>query len=156
MLGLAIFGNEQMPNATESLVWTETIQDEGLYLKAVNAIPTPKILVETTNTRASVNPYCPIAEQCVYYVTQKTGIQIKGNAIDWPGNAESFGYGFYKEPRIGGAVAIATKNKFGHIAIVESFAPNAIVISEQNFRACGVITWRTIELNDPQILGYIY
>jgi len=116
----------------------------------------PPVPIDHRTYAVRLSYRCPLVDQCVYYVVTRTGIKIRGNANTWIDNAESFGYRVYPQPKVGAAVSISTYNLYGHIAVVEKILPDAITVSEQNYQECGSITWRTISLDDPQILGYIY
>ncbi len=149
--GFAIAPTVIAVNPPESV---EIISQGDLYLSALKTLPRPP---EPRKHRVlTVLTGCPLVDQCVYYVVNRTGIQIRGNANTWLSVASDYGYGVYEEPRVLGAVVIATANPYGHIAVVEEIGDGWIRISEQNFEFCGDITERIIDIDDEQIIAYIY
>ena len=60
------------------------------------------------------------------------------------------------EPRVGAIVVIYSPNYAGHSAVVERVYINKIVISESNFLAPNVYSERELDINDGEILGYVY
>lgn len=149
-----LFTADSVGNEDTYTAYTQYTPYTAFFLRQRYVAYTPPPKTQTYAALAS--PSCPIVKQCVYYVVNRTGIQISGNARDWRANAGNFGYGVYEIPRIMGVVSLATNTYYGHIAVVEEVRLDSILISEQNYEACGEVTWRVIRLDDLQILGYIY
>jgi len=91
---------------------------------------------------------------CVPYARARTGIQLYGWARHFLDRAEDNGYSTSTNPVIGGMV-ITTEGR-GHVAVVEDVGTFTISISEQNFTGRYQISERTLDKDDPRILGYIY
>jgi surface antigen len=54
------------------------------------------------------------------------------------------------------AVVQTSESWAGHVAIIISMTENTITIKEQNYRCRWCVTTRTLSINDPVIIGYIY
>lgn len=94
------------------------------------------------------NPNCPISQQCVAYVEGRGVVLPDGNANQIEPNIEY--------PVVGGAV-VFWGGYYGHIAFIEEIDifKNRILISEQNWEGCGVVSYRWILLSDETIKGFI-
>jgi len=93
--------------------------------------------------------------QCTWYVAQKRFIPWGGHAKNWIANARRYGYQIGSTPAIG-SIIVTRESWYGHVGYVESFTKNTVTFSEANHRGLGVITRRTLKLNDYRIIGYIY
>lgn len=93
---------------------------------------------------------------CTWYVAKKMKITFKGNANQWLKNAPGAGYQTGKIPMAGSAVVTSLSGKYGHVAYVESVdAENGTIsISEMNYSGLGVITNRTLQIDE--VVGFIY
>jgi N-acetylmuramoyl-L-alanine amidase len=81
-----------------------------------------------------------------------------GNAKTWAFYARSDGYLVTRTPTVG-AILVETSGYYGHVAVVESVAPNGdIVISEMNnaaYGGFGVVNRRTITAGQASVYQYI-
>ncbi len=93
---------------------------------------------------------------CTWHVANKMKITFFGDAKDWLSNAKAAGYETGEIPMVGSAVQLKTAHKLGHVAFVEKVEGDKVVISAKNEQGLNVLTIRTIALNDPSILGFIY
>ncbi len=93
--------------------------------------------------------------QCTWYVAQKRYVPWSGNANQWINNARAFGYAIGNTPKVG-AIMVTRESWWGHVVYVESFNNKTVTFSEANYKGLGVITRRTLNLNDRRIIGYIY
>lgn len=93
---------------------------------------------------------------CTWYVAKKIKITFKGNANQWLKNAPAAGYQTGKIPMAGSAVVTSLSGKYGHVAYVEAVdaEKGTISISEMNYSGLGVITNRTLNIDD--VVGFIY
>ena len=97
----------------------------------------------TSNLEYSITGYS--GEQCVQYARRISGIYVHGWAINNPTNASE------PEP---GIVMKTSESSAGHVAVVQSVTDTTVTISEANYSP-GLITQRTLNRDDPRILGYI-
>jgi surface antigen len=96
--------------------------------------------------------------ECTYYVATRRAITWAGNAGQWWQNAR------WSRPEgevpIAGAVAVFEGAGYaydGHVAFVDRVnADGSFLISEMNYDGWGVTDQRTIQANDPSIVGFIY
>jgi len=93
--------------------------------------------------------------QCTWYVAQKRYVPWSGNANQWINNARAWGYAIGNSPRAG-AILVTRESWWGHVVFVESFTEKTVTFSESNYKGLGVITRRTLNLNDRRVIGYIY
>lgn len=133
----------------------------------VIATPTRAIATDTPTTRSIGINYTSIPDlpgivnsfvkgNCTWYVAKKMKITFKGNANQWLKNAPAAGYQTGKIPMTGSAVVTSLSGKYGHVAFVEAVdAENGTIsISEMNYSGLGVITNRTLAIDD--VVGFIY
>ncbi len=82
-----------------------------------------------------------------------------GNAKTWAYFAKSDGYSVGRTPAVG-AVLVDTAGFYGHVAVVESVAPNGdITISEMNnyaYGGYGIVDRRTMSAGQASAYQYIY
>ena len=96
--------------------------------------------------------------ECTYYVATRRSITWSGNAGEWWENAR------WSRPEgevpVAGAVVVFEGPGYsydGHVAFVDSVnADGSFVISEMNYDGRGVVDQRTVQTNDPSIVGFIY
>lgn len=89
---------------------------------------------------------------CTYYVANRRPIPWFGDAIQWWPNARSFGYAEGSVPRPG-AILVERPN---HVAYVESVGSGSFTVSEENWKGWNIVDTRTVQNNDPAIVGFIY
>ncbi len=96
---------------------------------------------------------------CTYWVASKRYVPWSGNAWEWWANARAYGYAEGQSPRPG-AIMVTWESAIGHVAYVESVAPDGIfTVSEMNYRWWGQVSFRTItpsQLRRIGLLGFIY
>ena len=85
--------------------------------------------------------------QCVNYSRALSGLQIKGNAIDWTDDVNA------NEPELGAVVVFY----YGHLAVVTEidYLNHTITITERNYKGVWNISERTIPWNSEDIVGYV-
>ncbi|UXU59669.1 amidase domain-containing protein [Staphylococcus agnetis] len=105
--------------------------------------------------------------QCTWYVYNRMaqfGLHIGGHlgdARDWDQHAANDGYSVRSIPSEHSAVVfepgqLGADAYYGHVAFVEKVnSDGSIVISESNVKGLGVISYRTIDASDAELLSYI-
>jgi surface antigen len=96
--------------------------------------------------------------ECTYYVATRRDVTWSGNAGEWWQNAR------WSRPEgevpVAGAVVVFQGPGYsydGHVAYVDSVnADGSFVVSEMNYDGWGVVDQRTVQANDPSIVGFIY
>ena len=98
--------------------------------------------------------------QCTWYVASRRCIPWTGHAKTWLANARKMGFQTGNTPAKGAIISLRetgwAARRYGHVGYVESFNETAVTFSEMNFKGPWVKTIRTLDLNDPKIIGYIY
>jgi len=95
---------------------------------------------------------------CTWYVANRRCIPWFGNAWEWYGNAQAYGYPVGHEARVG-AVAVWDQRMsgYGHVAYVESVQGNGFTVSEMNYNAWGQVNSRFVPYSNPgPLTGFIY
>lgn len=93
--------------------------------------------------------------QCTWYVAQRRYVPWSGHAKQWIANARAYGYSIGNSPKVG-AIIVTRESWYGHVGYVESVGSGTVTFAESNYKGLGVITRRTLNVNDRRILGYIY
>ncbi len=129
-------------SATSTIAQGKTTRTIGVNYAAIPDLP------------GVVNSF--VKGNCTWYVAKKIKITFKGNANQWLRNAPSAGYQTGKLPMAGSAVVTSLGGKYGHVAYVESVnsEEGTISISEMNYSGLGVITNRTLAIDE--VVGFIY
>lgn len=137
----------------------------------------PDISNFTVAHEASASHFKPFTEaasgaaypqgQCTWYVYNRMaqfGLHIGGHlgdARDWDQHAANDGYSVRSIPSEHSAVVfepgqLGADAYYGHVAFVEKVnSDGSIVISESNVKGLGVISYRTIDASDAELLSYI-
>ncbi len=96
---------------------------------------------------------------CTWYVANRRCIPWFGNAWEWYGQAQSYGYPVGSQARVG-AVAVWNQSMgggYGHVAYVESVQADGFTVSEMNYTAWGQVDTRFVPYSNPGPLsGFIY
>jgi surface antigen len=95
---------------------------------------------------------------CTWYVANRRCIPWFGNAWEWYGQAQAYGYPVGSQARVG-AVAVWDQRMsgYGHVAYVESVQGNGFTVSEMNYNAWGQVNSRFVPYSDPgPLTGFIY
>ena len=96
---------------------------------------------------------------CTWYVANRRGIPWFGNAWEWYGNAQAYGYPVGQQARVG-AVAVWNQSMgggYGHVGYVESVQGNGFTVSEMNYNAWGQVNSRFVPYSNPgPLTGFIY
>lgn len=93
---------------------------------------------------------------CTYYVATRRGVPSSwGDAKRWLSSARSAGYQTGSTPAVG-SIAVTSESFWGHVAYVESADGGTFTIAEMNARGWGVISRRTLSVNDGVVRGFIY
>ena len=95
---------------------------------------------------------------CTWYVANRRCIPWFGNAWEWYGNAQAYGYPVGHEARVG-AVAVWDQRMsgYGHVAYVESVQGDGFTVSEMNYNAWGQTNSRFVPYSNPgPLTGFIY
>lgn len=111
----------------------------------------------TTTTRATSSGRSTFPSgYCTYWAAQQTGfVDWHGNANQWGRNAAALGHKVGKEYVAAGAIVQTRESSVGHVAYVKEVKGNQITISEMNFKGRGVVSERTLNVNDPKIVTFI-
>lgn len=93
---------------------------------------------------------------CTWYVASRRPVPWLGDAGQWYGQAQAFGWSTGSAPRPG-AIMVTRESGWGHVAIVESVNPDGSwLVSEMNFRGWAVISQRVIRPGGVPLIGFIY
>jgi len=93
---------------------------------------------------------------CTWYVYNRRAVPWLGNAWEWFGQAQSYGFATGQTPRVG-AIMVTWESSFGHVAYVEAVnADGSYEVSEMNFVRWDVIDYRTIKIGGVPLIGFIY
>jgi surface antigen/LysM repeat protein len=132
--------------------------------------PAPRRASPATGS-SYVRPAVPVAYQssnrfpfgqCTWYVAQKRQIPWNGNAWQWYGNAQAFGYRVGSQPRPGSIQVTWESYYYGHVAYVESVnGDGSWTVSEMNYGGStgggwGRVSWRRVWPGQVPLIGFIY
>ncbi|HEX6348026.1 MAG TPA: CHAP domain-containing protein [Candidatus Dormibacteraeota bacterium] len=93
---------------------------------------------------------------CTWYVASRIPVPWLGNAWEWFGQAQAYGWATGQTPRAG-AIMVTWESGYGHVAIVERVNPDGSwTVSEMNFVGWGVVDQRTIAPGHVPLIGFIY
>ena len=93
---------------------------------------------------------------CTWYVASRRPVPWLGDAWQWYGQAQAYGWATGQAPRAG-AIMDTWESGWGHVAIVEKVNPDGSwLVSEMNFIGFGVISQRTIYPGKVPLIGFIY
>ena len=95
---------------------------------------------------------------CTWYVANRRCIPWFGNAWEWYGQAQAYGYPVGSQARVG-AVAVWDQrmSSYGHVAYVESVQSDGFTVSEMNYNAWGQVDSRFVPYSNPgPLTGFIY
>jgi surface antigen len=93
---------------------------------------------------------------CTWYVDNRRAVPWLGNAWEWFGQAQAYGWATGQTPRVG-AIMVTWESSFGHVAIVDAVnADGSYTVSEMNFVRWDVIDQRTIKPGGVPLIGFIY
>jgi peptidoglycan DL-endopeptidase LytE len=93
---------------------------------------------------------------CTWYVDNRRAVPWLGNAWEWYGQAQSYGWATGQTPRVG-AIMVSWESSFGHVAIVDGVNPDgSYLVSEMNFVRWDVIDQRLIKPGGVPLIGFIY
>jgi surface antigen len=131
--------------------------------------PAPRPAPRPAVNSSYVRPAVPIAYQnsnrfpfgqCTWYVAQKRYVPWNGNAWQWYGNAQAYGYRVGSQPRPG-AIQVTWESYYGHVAYVESVNNDGSwTVSEMNYGGngggWGRVSWRRVRPGQVPLIGFIY
>jgi LysM repeat protein len=93
---------------------------------------------------------------CTWYVYNRKPVPWLGNAWEWFGQAQRYGWATGQAPKVG-AIMVTWESSFGHVAYVESVnGDGSWTVSEMNFRGWGIVDMRTIHPGGVPLIGFIY
>jgi surface antigen len=93
---------------------------------------------------------------CTWYVASRIPVPWLGNAWEWYGQAQAYGWPTGQSPRPG-SIMVTWESGYGHVAIVESVnGDGSWRVSEMNFVGWGVVSQRTISPGKVPLIGFIY
>ena len=93
---------------------------------------------------------------CTWYVYNRRAVPWLGNAWEWFGQAQAYGWSTGQTPRVG-AILVTWESSWGHVAYVESVnSDGSYTVSEMNFVRWNVIDMRTIRPGGVPLIGFIY
>ncbi|HVB77586.1 MAG TPA: CHAP domain-containing protein [Candidatus Nitrosotalea sp.] len=154
--------------ATQSLPAGELLVIPGGHGPNLIQPVVPIIASTTVSTGAGVARVVPSAisggapgnrffyGECTWYVYNRRPVPWLGNAYQWFGNAQAYGYATGMTPRPG-AIMVTWESSLGHVAYVESVNPDGSwVVSEMNWKGFGIVDYRTIKPGGVPLIGFIY
>ena len=95
---------------------------------------------------------------CTWYVANRRCIPWFGNAWEWYGQAQAYGYPVGSQARVG-AVAVWDQRMsgYGHVGYVESVQSDGFTVSEMNYNAWGQVNSRFVPYSSAgPLTGFIY
>ncbi|MGH7903125.1 MAG: LysM peptidoglycan-binding domain-containing protein [Candidatus Dormibacteraceae bacterium] len=93
---------------------------------------------------------------CTWYVNNRRPVPWSGDAWQWYGAAQSYGWPVGQKARPG-AIMVTWESGWGHVAYVESVhADGSWTVSEMNYRGWAVVDQRTIRPGQVPLIGFIY
>ena len=95
---------------------------------------------------------------CTWYVANRRCIPWFGNAWEWYGQAQAYGYPVGSQARVG-AVAVWDQRMsgYGHVGYVESVQSDGFTVSEMNYNAWGQVNTRFVPYSSAgPLTGFIY
>jgi len=94
---------------------------------------------------------------CTWYVFNRVPyIPWLGNAWEWFGNAQSYGWPTGQSPRAG-SIMVTWESGWGHVAYVESVnGDGSWTVSEMNFKGWNIVSGRTIKPGGVPLIGFVY
>jgi len=133
---------------------------QQVTVPAPKPVTKPKTSTYVYQAPAGNNCHKFVPGQCTWYVASRRCIPWTGHAKDWLSNAKKFGFAIGHTPQVGAAVSLRESGwaarRYGHIAYVESVSADTITISEMNFKGPWIKSTRVLNIDSPNILGYIY
>ena len=95
---------------------------------------------------------------CTWYVASRVGIPWNGNAWEWYGAAQAYGYEVGQKPVAGSVMVSWDSYWYGHVGYVESVnSDGSFVVSEMNYKGFGVVDQRTVVPGKgAPLIGFIY
>lgn len=133
--------------------------------------PAPRRAPAPAVSSSYVRPAVPIAYQnpsrfpfgqCTWYVAQKRNVPWNGNAWQWYGNAQAYGYRVGSQPRPGAIQVTWESYYYGHVSYVESVnGDGSWTVSEMNYGGSngggwGRVSWRRVRPGQVPLIGFIY
>lgn len=93
---------------------------------------------------------------CTWYVASRIPVPWLGNAWEWFGQAQAYGWPTGQSPRAGG-IMVTWESGYGHVAVVERVnSDGSWLVSEMNFVGWGIVSQRTIYPGHVPLIGFIY
>ncbi len=93
---------------------------------------------------------------CTWYVYNRKPVPWLGDAREWYGQAQAAGWRTGKTPAPG-AIMVTAESGWGHVAYVESVAPDGSwTVSEMNYKGWNIVSGRTIHPGGVPLIGFIY
>ena len=93
---------------------------------------------------------------CTWYVYNRRQVPWLGNAWQWFGQAQAYGWATGQTPKVG-AIMVTFESGFGHVAYVEAVnSDGSWTVAEMNFVRWDVVDHRTIKPGGVALIGFIY
>ncbi|MHB8510243.1 MAG: COG3942 and LysM peptidoglycan-binding domain-containing protein [Candidatus Dormibacteria bacterium] len=92
---------------------------------------------------------------CTWYVSTKRNVPWMGDARQWFGNAQAYGYATGQTPRVG-AIMVTRESGWGHVGYVEAVDGSCWTVSEMNYRGFGIVDTRHVCPGQVPLIGFIY
>ncbi|MGI8608821.1 MAG: CHAP domain-containing protein [Candidatus Dormibacteria bacterium] len=95
---------------------------------------------------------------CTWYVANRRCIPWFGNAWEWYGQAQAYGYPVGHQARVGAVVVWDQRmSGYGHVGYVESVRSDGFTVSEMNYNGWNQVDTRFVPYSDPgPLTGFIY
>ncbi len=120
------------------------------------ATRTSRLIATTARSTGSVRNNSFASGYCTDWAARQTGwVDWRGNAKAWGSNAAANGHKVGKEYAAAGSIVQTRESSYGHVAYVKEVKGNKITISEMNYKGRGVVSERTLDINDPKIVTFI-
>ena len=94
--------------------------------------------------------------QCTWYIANRRYIPWLGNAWEWFGQAQAYGWAIGQTPRVN-AIEVAWLTGWGHVAWVEAVIDsNTWVVTEMHYVGLWVVDRRLVHRGTENLIGFIY
>ncbi len=139
---------------------TDTAAEEAAAKQSTTATrriaSSARLVTSTARSTSSTRNNTFASGYCTDWAARQTGwVDWRGNAKAWGSNAAANGHKVGKEYAAAGSIVQTRESSYGHVAYVKEVKGNQVTISEMNYKGRGVVSERTLNINDPKIVTFI-